>query len=269
MRAIAPWLAMLAALAMPIAPAAQARPLVADAALEQRLEDLYQLAARIYAYDRAAWVATDALFAKVGRGAELSGVRGWVVTPDGADLIVTFFQGEGAQRTSFFVARTREGRVVEAERSQEATALTPTQQRLIGARDAAADEARRQGYTPCTQAPFNPVVLPDGGDDAPIRVYLLSAQTQNGSWPLGGHYLVRINVDGTVRDHRRYAKGCMDMQRPEGAKPAAIVVTHLLDPQPTEIHVFSAMTSRLPIFVATTDRKLWRVDSTGIAPIGD
>jgi hypothetical protein len=34
-----------------------------------------------------------------------------------------------------------------------------------------------------------------------------------------------------------------------GSTPAAMVVSHLLDPVPTEIHVFTAMTSRLPVYV--------------------
>ena len=53
------------------------------------------------------------------------------------------------------------------------------------------------------------------------------------------------------------------------AKPSAIVVSHLLDSVPTEAHVFSSLTSRLPIYVVTTSNKrLWSIEGSSIRLVG-
>jgi len=46
---------------------------------------------------------------------------------------------------------------------------------------------------------------------------------------------------------------------PEGAKPAGMFITHLLDPVPTEIHVFTAFGSGLPLYVGVRDGRLYSV----------
>ncbi len=42
------------------------------------------------------------------------------------------------------------------------------------------------------------------------------------------------------------------------------MVTHLLDPVPTEIHVFASYNLRMPVFVATADKRVWKVQGSDI-----
>jgi streptogramin lyase len=44
------------------------------------------------------------------------------------------------------------------------------------------------------------------------------------------------------------------------------MVSHLLDPTPTEIHVFSSLASGYPVAVSTTKNgKMWLASGSGIA----
>ena len=71
---------------------------------------------------------------------------------------------------------------------------------------------------------------------------------------------------------RHFAKSCISMPMnalPARGKPAAFVVTHLLDPTPTEIHVFTSIASKTPIMVMTaTDGKMWSVNGNRVAMSG-
>jgi hypothetical protein len=98
-------------------------------------------------------------------------------------------------------------------------------------------------------------------------VYFLTPQMKTGSWPLGGHYVVEIAADGTAKPPRPFTRSCLDTGQPKEAKgkAEALVVSHLLGPVPTEIHVFTSFTSGLPIFVGTrSNGRLWRVNRNTI-----
>jgi hypothetical protein len=42
------------------------------------------------------------------------------------------------------------------------------------------------------------------------------------------------------------------------------VVNRLLDPVPTEIHVFASYSLRMPVFVATPEKRVWEVQGSKI-----
>ncbi len=230
----------------------------------ERLAAIHATGAMIYAYDRAAWVATDAMLAAV-RPEQLSAVRGWVVTPDGDDLLVTFQSDTGEAAQQFFQAWVRDGRVVRTQISAERQSLSQAEAMLARARDAAFEDADKRKLKTCTPARFNSVVLPPEAPGMPVRVYLLSAQVTEGSWPLGGHYLMLVDDTGKVRSSRGFMNSCLPLAKPKTAPAtAAFFVTHLLDQTPTEIHAFTAIASAVPIVVATPDKKLWSVSRSGI-----
>ena len=132
----------------------------------------------------------------------------------------------------------------------------------------AAQAAVARGYKPCTPLPFNSVVLPPQKDGL-IAVYLLSAQKETATFPMGGHYRVLVDRDGRVVASRPYTLGCLAMTAPKlppGATPVGFVVNHLLDPVPTEIHVFASYSLHMPVFVATPDKRVWRVKGSEITP---
>jgi hypothetical protein len=78
-----------------------------------------------------------------------------------------------------------------------------------------------------------------------------------------------VGADGRVVNERPFARSCLMMggpaaaAAPRGARPVGMVVTHLLDPVPTEIHVFTSLAARMPILVGAGGRG-WQVDGARI-----
>lgn len=233
---------------------------------EQRIVEAANLGRLIYAFDRAAWVSSDALTATIPKD-QLARVGGYVVEPsDARTLRVTYYRGSAAAAQAFFVADVREGKVVRKELLATPVALSANQVVLARARDVAAERARERSYKSCTPLPFNTVVVPsrNGG---PIAVYLLSAQQDAETYPMGGNYRVIVAPDGAVLASRPYSVSCLSLTVPKlraGAKPVGFMVNHLLDPVPTEIHVFASYSLRMPVFVATPDKRVWEVQGSEI-----
>jgi hypothetical protein len=243
-----------AALALAAAPAAAQppAPAVPSAPSEQAAIDFALTRGQLlYHVDRAAWVATDDLQERM-RNPRSAGLRGYVVDRDGSGFHVLFYGGPLDAPVAFYRARVENDRLVSRElfRADVRPALTPLQRRLAAARDAAAAATRRR---PCGRAPFNTAVIPPETPDGPIDVYLMTPQERTGVFPFGGHYRVTVASDGTVGRERAFTNSCLAMDPrqglPRGARPSAMMITHLLDAVPTEIHVFTAMTARMPVYV--------------------
>jgi hypothetical protein len=114
--------------------------------------------------------------------------------------------------------------------------------------------------------PFNTVVVPPAAG-APVEVYYLTPQTRNGWWPVGKHYRLQVRPDGSRVDMRAFSRTCLEVGglMPKGAKPVALFVNNVVDPYPTEIHVFTALASRVPMVVQTSTGRWW-VDGRTIRP---
>ena len=110
----------------------------------------------------------------------------------------------------------------------------------------------------CDDAPFNVAAIPPASPEAPIDVYLLTPQVAKGAFPYGGHYRLSVGADGKVAGERAFTKSCITMAT-DDRQAAAMVVSHLLDPVPTEIHVFTALTAGLPVYVAVEGDRLYEV----------
>lgn len=228
---------------------------------EQRLAGASSIGRMIYAFDRAAWVSSDVLTAVVPKD-QLGSIGGYVVEPaDAQTLRVTYYRGSAAAAQAFFVVDVRGGKVVRKQLLAIPVALTADQALLARARDVAAERARERAYRPCTPAPFNTVALPLG-KGGPVAVYLLSAQQDAATFPMGGHYRVVVGTDGKVLASRPYSVSCVNVTLPKlpaGARPVGIMVNHLLDPVPTEVHVFASYSLKTPVFVSTSDKQVWEV----------
>ena len=235
---------------------------------EERIADAASLGRLLYLFDQAAWVSSDALTAAVPKD-RLAGVGGYVIEmPDRQTMRVTYYRGEAAAAQAFFVADVQAGKVLRHELLATPVALTAEQARLARARDVGVDRARAREYRPCTPAPFNTVVVPSrpGG---PIMVYLLTAQQDAASYPMGGNYRVIVGPDGSVLASRPYSVSCINLTAPKlpaGAKPVGFTVTHLLDPVPTELHVLASYRMRSPLIVAASAKSIWTVRGSTIAP---
>jgi len=238
------------------------------------LADLAEIVARgrlMQRLDQAAWITTDDLMAMLPaeRAPE---VGGWVVTPTDAGLRVDYFgQGDMADR-AIYSARIVDGHIVES-RLHPADAL-PSLDRTAHALRVAlmlarGKMARHVDWQACTPAPFNTIIVPPDRDGI-INVYFMSAQVAAGEIPFGRHYRIAIGPDGTIRSGRAFAKSCLMLPAhdPDGLKRGGLYLTHLLDPQPTEVHMFEQIASGLPLYVMTTGNGLsWSVTDQGIARI--
>lgn len=245
-------LAAMAMLALPAA--AGAAPKADDAAVALAQARGVQ----IFDYDRAAWVSTDALLQVIPQG---KGVAGWVVTPRGEGLHVTYYGLQDGSPVAIYVAEVVGGKVVSSHRLEpgEDTVLTPAELQLVAARRA----VKGDGLERCGAAPFNSVVLPPERPGGPVLVYFLTPQVKAGEFPFGGHYRFEVGADGKVLSQRPFTRSCVTVEMPANA--AAGMITHLLDPTPTEIHVFLSLSAGKPIYVMTTDpQQLWSVEGPRI-----
>jgi hypothetical protein len=222
-----------------------------------------QRGALLYAYDQAAWHGTDDMLSKIADPANKLG--GYIVDgPANAPRLV-FFDKAGS--AAVYVATFNgnhlvEGHVLGPGDDHILSALDQRMVRALGAARAAlvADGSAR----PCAAKPFNTVVLPPDSTAGPVSVYFLTPQTSTDVIPFGGHYEIDVDASGKAGSIRRFTNSCLNMptrpRLPNGAKLEAIFVTHLLDPVPTEIHVFNSLVTGMPVMVGTASPEMvWPV----------
>jgi len=208
----------------------------------------------IYDFDQAAWGSTDAMAAAIP-DAGAAGVRGWIVEREPGGTIATFYGLNGKQPYKLFVAHMQGQKVLSQHilAAGEDRSMTPIEQRMVAARSVVmtADGLRKIGFRPCSNQSINSVVLPPATLDAVVPVYVLTPQASLDSFPIGGHYRADVAADGSIVRSRAFAKSCIALDRKQmPADTRMFVVTHLLDPQPTEIHVWTSLASHIPLAVA-------------------
>jgi hypothetical protein len=223
-----------------------------------------RLGREIYRQDRAAWLATDALMAKV-TDPEGVGLKGWIVDGEGGDEKVRFLRDTGGGLEAGYdivVGDKGAGAVVEpADRS-----LTADERAAFAARQTAIKNLTgvcRQGY--------NSVVVRDVEGDGWL-VWLLAPSPARDLMPFGGHYRFSISADGqTVNRIDALSASCLTMSAkpnaPAGSTPAMLYVTHIVSPTPVETHVFLGLMYHLPIVVGTDKDAVWIVDKGKISPM--
>ena len=72
-----------------------------------------------------------------------------------------------------------------------------------------------------------------------MEVYFLSPQVRNDVYPFGSYFRRTVAPDGKMLFSRAFTKSCLDMPAPS-ADAFGFGVSHLLDPIPTEIPVFTS-----------------------------
>ena len=260
------------AAALALVPAEAARAANMTPAESRAAELALARGALLYAYDRAAWVGTDDLKTKLPDYP--SRVGGWIVDgPANAPQLV-FFDKDEAEPRAVYLARFAESKLIEGRllSAEDDRSLSPQRKALIAALRAATAALVKRKVPLCKQASLNTVVLPPASPGAPTFVYFLTPQTDLKAIPLGGHYRVEVRPDGRAGTPRAFTNTCMEMpiEDEAGARPEAIGISHLLDKTPTEIHVFSALAARLPLFVIVTKTgKLWSVEGNRMMILSD
>jgi hypothetical protein len=119
--------------------------------------------------------------------------------------------------------------------------------------------AQQAGIEMCA-SPYNAVVLPASlRGETGWLVYLLAATTDPNRKVLTGHLRVRVSADGTtVLAVTALSKSCLLADAQPGLEPEGLILTHLLDPNPIETHVFTSLLYKLPLFVVAGGKK-WMV----------
>ena len=191
------------------------------------------------------------------------GLAGFIVEPVSDGLLLATYYGKKDGKT-FAVARywmvgskVKRGGLV---KPGEDAALSPLALTLIERREQAVEVAGADNVSICTDGPPNTVVLPPRTDGS-IPVYLMSASVENGTFPAGGHYLYVFDAAGKLASKRPFTKGSVLADWRDLPKGAVTGVSHLLDPQPTEIHVFISLNMPIVLGVTTSSNKeFWFVD---------
>jgi hypothetical protein len=219
----------------------------------------------IYRYDQSAWHVTDAMMKAVTADTKKL-IRGYITIVDPAGYRTTFYGGDGNERFKLYSAVWTGSALAGAQTFSAAdrVPVSNEESRLILARTIAT--ANLDGLMFCSDANPNAAVIPGKTSSDPVSVYIMTPQTSAGVFPLGGHNRVDVK-DGKVVSKRAFTKGCINFNRselmkdaPKGATPVGMVVTHLLDPVPTEIHVFSVLAAQLPLYVGVSDGRLLAVE---------
>jgi hypothetical protein len=256
--------ALLVGAGAPAAPAQDQMTTVEEAAVQQALNR----GTVIYAYDQAAWHGTDDMVAKIPHPEEVVG--GWIVDGPAASPELVFFDKNEAAPHAVYVADFKDNKLVSSRvlGAGDDSTLSSERLRMITARDIAIKALLASNEPRCKDKPYNTVVLPPETPGGPMLVYLLTPQTSNDSLPFGGHYLTLVSADGKAGPFRHFAKSCAEFpingdDKSKG-KAAFLIITHLLDPTPTEIHVFSSLSIHKPIFVFTANSRIWSVEGPGI-----
>jgi len=249
------------------APARSTTPPTAEE--RQRLTAAGQRGILLFEIARAGQLTTQDMLARVTNPAG-AGIAGWVATPEtDGTMSVVYYAETPAGPVAVYRGQVAGNRIASREvfTGADRPALTPVQRRMAAARAAVANLDRQ----PCGGT-FNVFVVPPAAADGPVEVYKLSPQTQRGKYPLGGHFLATVAADGTVSAPRAFTNRCVDLDSPTAlanAQPRPLAVTHLLDPLPTEIHVFLSLWMNRPLLVATGEpERLWTVSRGRIGLVG-
>lgn len=203
----------------------------------------------MYLSDRAAAVATDAAL-ELDAFRKDSRIRGWVTQAHDDTVTVTFIDAKPSALYRATVSNA--GKLVgKVEAYATPQPLSPFEAGAAAARAVALGAK----FQPCSER-YNTVVLLLGDLSAgKWLVYLLPATKQSGLIPIGGTY--RVTVDhGTIAAQRPFTKSCIALE--DDPRAVGLMISHLLDPTPTEVHVFWSLWAHKDLYVST-ERATWAI----------
>lgn len=231
-------------------PLRSAEPPAISSAENDRASAIERLGRTIFEYDRAAAVATDRLSA-LGLHDDKR-VRGWITeeSDDGIRVTIVGMDGDDLPRALYGATVDRSGKPIGVGvRNNEPAPLTDRQAALYRART----RGLSADFNACAKN-YNTVTVPG---DTGISVYLLPGTSDPGAVPIGGSYRIDYDADGeTQLAMRAYTRSCIVLQKDE--KAAGLLITHLMDDFPTEVHVYWNLWADSPLYVGIAQtRSLW------------
>ncbi len=249
---------------------AAAQPAEANTALAQSI----RRGEMLYQFDQAAWHSTDVLMAKAGNPEKLP-LKGRIVVPVKEGWQAIYYGQNTSGRFTIFSA-TWNGTKIIASQFTKGESGAPLSVEANGYADIVEMVMSGQLGTKdlwfCNKARPNFVILPGNGPTE-FSLYFMTPQEQLNAFPLGGHHRYDIR-NGKVVSKRAFSKSCLAFDKKDDAKgemrdgvTAGFVASHLMDPTPTEIHVFTAMAAKTILFVTTTQNsKTWLIEAESGGP---
>lgn len=231
-------------------------------------EELAQITERgraLYAYDQAAWHATDAVVAthptkgEDGRYIARKTDNGWVVA----------FGHLSETRDAFLIAHLATQGKTPQEFSVEhfTTPKMDTGFFLVAANaiDLALNDFQGE------KVPYNVAVLP--ANEGNLYVYVLPAQTKDGFYPLGGDERYTVSSDGNtlIEKHRmHHSILTFNTNDPQTAKIVAGYHAHVLSNIPEDTDVFYVLTRKpsIPEYIGMQDKMIYVVKEDGTILLG-
>ncbi|MBN2319960.1 MAG: hypothetical protein JXR49_12815 [Acidobacteria bacterium] len=225
----------------------------------------------IYLLDKVAALATDSLLEHVS-DPKNTGVAGYLPFREGTEdgkpkdsYLVSFFTSDIPPRIAYEVR-------VAADTPPAFKAYDPPKEAVPGFQLFV--RARQLAITeiPELVQPINPLVIPaEAYGEKGILVYLLAGSNKPNVAIFGKHYRVLVSMDGSrIKYMKPLSKGIIEASTlgPNGEKPRALGISHLVTDYPLETHVFNSLLTGLPVYVITS-RGVWCVDGDKIRFIVD
>ena len=251
---------MLVLLIMLISTSASAQALVApdSGVADETLRAAETIGREIYVLDRAASVATDALSTLRGFRKDHR-IKGWITEFEGDAIVVSFVGSKGKAPVEALYRTTVSdaGKVTSTpERFDVPVPLDEQQSLQFQARSLGLENVE----VSCSKT-YNTVVLPRDSPESDWVVYALPGTTKTGVYPVGGSYRVETDPTATtIKAKRGFARTCIALEGPRDL--VAFSLSHLLDPSPTEIHVFVSLLSEKPLYLVTTENSsMWSIEN--------
>lgn len=224
---------------------------------QDKLDAITKRGKQLYAYDVAAWHATDAVFAlKPANGS----FTNYIARQNGSIWTVAFGKLNEA-RDKFVVAyeAVQDG----APESFKATKLETTREEsgfYVGATKAI--ETARADFGKVSR-PYNAAVLPAEGKD--FYVYFLPAQTDAKIFPLGGDVRYTISENGEkILEKRQMHRSILEFQVPTDVTPTSGYHIAIMDDIPEDSDVFHVLTRNLNIpEMIVTNKFVYNVAADG------
>lgn len=216
------------------------------------------LGLRLYRHDRAAALASNVLLDK-HKYRKDKRVQGWLTEARESSVLMSFIGARaGEEPTVLYQIDIADGANPAAEvvPFDPPRPLSESQHRAWLARKTALSS----GFGACSKH-YNSVILPSADSGSPgWSVFLLPTTNDSKVLPFGGTYRVEVSADGgNVLTTRAYSKTCLSFTRDK--KGGVLVMSHLLDPLPTEIHVLLNLYADVPLRVITAmNRREWEID---------
>ena len=113
----------------------------------------------------------------------------------------------------------------------------------------------------------------DDPDGSGFLVYALASTTDANEIVVGGHFRVSVSANGEkAKQVDALSNSLLILQKaprdqPKDSKTVGYAMSHLVSSTPVETHVFVSLANDIPLFVATPDKIVWKVESGSIKKV--